>query len=239
MDVRKHYAPKECGSSYQKAESWNAAYEQRGVDSVSWYQASPTVSMELIERLGVPPSAAVIDVGGGASLLADNLARRGFSDVTVLDISGAALDAARQRLGTGSHVTFVQADLLTWNPPRRYGLWHDRAVYHFLVEDADRETYVRTLRESLEPGGFIILATFAPDGPATCSGLPVRRYSADDLTEILGGRFDRLESLREEHLTPRGSTQPFTWVAGRVQSTYSSPAMSSAARAAPSPRTGR
>ena len=194
----------------EKAGRWDAAYAQRGVEGVSWYQPVPAVPLELIEALGVPRTAAVIDVGGGASLLADKLVRRGFSDVTVLDIASSALDATRQRIGARASVSFVQADLLTWRPSRRYDLWHDRAVFHFLVTDADRETYARTLREAVAPGGAVILATFAPDGPATCSGLPVLRYSIDDLGEILGGTFDQLESLREEHITPRGSTQPFT-----------------------------
>ena len=209
----------ESSSSVDRAERWDAAYEQRGVDGVSWNQSVPTVSLKLIEQLGVPPEAAVIDVGGGASLLADNLVRRGFSDVTVLDISGSALDASRQRTSTGASITFMQADLLAWRPSRRYDLWHDRAVYHFLVVDEDREAYARTLRQAIVPDGLVILATFAPDGPSTCSGLPVRRYSADGLAEIFGGAFDVVESLREEHVTPRGSRQPFTWVAGRLRPT--------------------
>ena len=208
----------ESSSSDDRAERWDAAYEQRGVDGVSWYQSVPTVSLKLIEQLGVPPEAAVIDVGGGASLLADNLVRRGFSDVTVLDISGSALDASRQRTSTGASITFMQADLLAWRPSRRYDLWHDRAVYHFLVADEDREAYARTLRQAIVPDGLVILATFAPDGPSTCSGLPVRRYSADGLAEIFGGAFGVVESLREEHITPRGTMQPFTWVAARLRS---------------------
>lgn len=186
---------------------------------MSWYQPVPAVSLELIERLGVPPEAAVIDVGGGASLLADNLVARGFSDVTVLDISGSALDASRERTSAGAGITFVQADLLAWHPSRKYDLWHDRAVYHFLVGDDDRETYARTLREAIAPDGFVILATFALEGPPTCSGLPVRRYSAYELAETLGQTFHLVEALREEHATPRGSMQPFTWVAGRFGST--------------------
>ena len=200
-----------------QAGRWDAAYAQRGVEGVSWHQPVPVVSLQLIEALGVPRSAAVIDVGGGASLLAANLVRRGFSDVTVLDIAGSALDASRQRIGACASVSFLQADLLAWRPSRRYDLWHDRAVYHFLVTDEDREAYAQTLRKTVVPGGAVILATFAPDGPATCSGLPVLRYSIDSLGEILGDTFDRLESLREEHITPRGSMQPFTWVAGRIR----------------------
>lgn len=205
----------ELPSSHERAGRWDAAYQRRGVESVSWYQPVPAVSLELIERLDVPPTASVIDIGGGGSLLAHELMQRGFSDVTVLDISGSALDASRERIGKDATITFVKADLLAWAPSRKYDLWHDRAVYHFLVTDRDRETYARTLRKALVPGGLAILGTFAPDGPSMCSGLPVRRYSPDDLSQSLGGTFDRLESLREEHITPRGSMQPFTWIAGR------------------------
>ena len=219
VDTLESVPPNELLSPDQRGERWDAAYAERGVEGVSWYQPVPTVSLELIDSLGVPCTASVIDVGGGASLLSVDLVRRGFSEVTVLDISGSALDATRQRIDAGASVTFVQADLLAWRPSRRYDLWHDRAVYHFLVTDEDREAYVRTLRTAVAPGGLVILATFAPDGPATCSGLPVLRYSPDALSAILGDTFEHLASRREEHITPRGSMQPFTWVAGRIRPT--------------------
>jgi len=183
---------------------------------VSWYQPVPEVSLQLIESLNVPPTSALIDIGGGASLLAECLVREGFSDVTVLDISASALDLSRQRQEESARVTFIHADVLAWRPSRHFDLWHDRATYHFLVEEEDRETYARTLRDAVAPGGIVILATFAPDGPPTCSGLPVRRHSVDDLAQALGASFEPLESLREEHITPAGSVQPFTWVAGRM-----------------------
>jgi len=136
--------------------------------------------------------------------------------VTVLDISRSALDASRGRLADPASVSYFHDDLLAWQPSRRYDVWHDRAVFHFLVDEEDRQTYGRTLRSALAPGGFVILATFAPDGPPTCSGLPVVRYSAETLADTLGATFERLEVRREEHTTPRGSTQHFTWIAGRV-----------------------
>jgi 2-polyprenyl-3-methyl-5-hydroxy-6-metoxy-1,4-benzoquinol methylase len=173
--------------------------------------------MELIEMLGVSTDDAVIDVGGGASLLVDSLIGRGWSDVTVLDISHTALEAARERLGSDAPVTWLDQDLLTWSPERHYGLWHDRAVFHFLVDAAERETYLRVLRAAVAPGGSVILATFASDGPEYCSGLPVVRYSAEDLATILAGTdFEVVESRCEEHTTPGGAVQPFTWVAGRA-----------------------
>jgi len=149
-------------SGDQRAEHWDEAYASSGV---SWFQPTATTSVELIERLGIPKSGAVIDIGGGASVLADALLERGFIDASVLDVSKAALAEARQRLGTGTSVSLLQQDLLAWQPLRRYDLWHDRAVFHFLVDPGDREIYLRTLRSALRPRGFVIMATFASDGP--------------------------------------------------------------------------
>jgi cyclopropane fatty-acyl-phospholipid synthase-like methyltransferase len=176
------------------------------------------MSLELIEKLRVPADAAVVDVGGGASILVDHLVERGFSDLTVLDISAPALDEVGRRLGDAP-VVRLHEDLLEWRPPRRYDLWHDRAVFHFLVTESDRRRYLDTLQAAIRPDGLVILATFALDGPEVCSGLPVSRYSADELTRILGDTFRPLATRREIHVTPRGSAQPFTWLAGRIGST--------------------
>ena len=178
------------------------------------------MSLQLIEAMGIPPDAAVIDVGGGASGLVGRLVELGFSDLTVLDVSESALEEIRRRLGD-SLVIRLREDLLEWQPDRRYDLWHDRALFHFFVTDADRRRYLETLQAALKPGGFVILATFAPDAPERCSGLPVSRYSADDLSELLGDTFESLEIRREVHTTPRGSPQPFTWLAGRLAVTQS------------------
>ncbi len=194
---------------------WDFAYTERGVEGVSWYQPVPQTSLELIEALEIPHEAGVIDIGGGASLLADCLVERQFSDVTVLDVSESALGEVQSRL-RDSPVIRLRADVRDWDPPRRYDLWHDRALFHFLVTDADRSRYLETLRAATSPGGFLIVATFAPDGPEVCSGLPVARYSSDDLSHSLGPMFEPLETRREVHTTPRGSAQPFTWVAGRI-----------------------
>jgi SAM-dependent methyltransferase len=203
------------GTGTQRAQHWDAAYEVRGVTEVSWFQPVATVSIELIERLETPTDASVIDIGGGASLLVDALLERGFSDLSVLDVSKSALDAVRERLGPTKPVALLHQDLLGWKPERRFDLWHDRAVFHFLVDRSDRATYLQTLRSALRPGGAVVMATFASDGPEYCSGLPVARYSSVDLAEILGPDFAVVEQLREEHVTPAGATQPFTWVAAR------------------------
>lgn len=195
---------------------WDDAYATRGASGVSWYQPSPDVSLELIDALALPHDAAVLDVGGGASTLVDRLVERGWADVTVLDISAAALHEARRRLAGAAGVEWLHRDVLQWRPERRYGLWHDRAVFHFLVERAERDRYVETLGLALAPGGAVVVGAFAPDAPERCSGLPVRRYSPDELVSALGGRLDVVERRREVHTTPTGAGQPFTWIAARL-----------------------
>jgi len=194
---------------------WDAAYLDRGVTGVSWFQPAATVSLDLIRRLGIPRHAAIVDVGGGASLLADVLVADGFTDVSVLDISGVALESLRHRTSPYPAVSLIHADVLTWTPERRFSLWHDRAVFHFLIDETARRTYVDKLHGALGPDGWVIIATFAPDGPEYCSGLPVARFSGVDLAETLGIGFEVVESMQEDHVTPAGVTQPFTWIAAR------------------------
>ncbi len=203
-------------SSSTRAEHWDTAYETGGVTEVSWFQTEPVVSLELIETLEVRRDAAVIDIGGGASSLVDHLIEQGFNDLSVLDISETALGVARQRLGASAPVSWLHQDLLSWRPSRRFDLWHDRAVFHFLVGKEDRDAYLDTLRAGIAPGGALIVATFAEDGPEYCSGLPVARYSAIELGSVLGECFAVVETRREVHITPAGTTQPFTWVAARA-----------------------
>lgn len=198
-----------------RAEYWDDVYRTRGADHVSWFQPEPTLSLQLIERLGVGPDTGVVDIGGGASLLVDRLTQRGFADLTVLDVSSVALSVARRRLGPGATVTWVKQDVLSWVPERRYGLWHDRAVFHFLTEATDRARYLDTLRRALDARGVVILATFAADGPERCSGLPVARYDPEQLVAALGASFQPLAAERETHVTPAGAAQAFTWIAAR------------------------
>ena len=184
------------------------------MDSVSWYQQRPTLSLELFESLGAQPDQPVVDVGGGASVLVDALLDRGFSDLSVLDISASALERSRSRLGPRADlVRWHRADVLDWRPGRRYALWHDRAVFHFLAQSAERSRYVSTMQSALLPGAHVVIGTFAPDGPEKCSGLTVRRYDAAGLSAELGDRFELLEQRREEHHTPAGAVQVFSWVA--------------------------
>jgi SAM-dependent methyltransferase len=193
---------------------WEAVYRTSGVRDVSWYQPEPEVSLELIDDLGVGRDDAILDVGGGASSLAARLLARGFSDITVLDVSTRALELAREDLrAEAARVHWIARDLLRWSPQRRYDLWHDRAVLHFLVEGAERERYLETLRSATRAGAKVVIGTFAADGPARCSGLPVARYDVDGLASAVGDAFVTRTTRREEHRTPGGSVQPFTWVA--------------------------
>ena len=201
----------------ERANHWDSVYETRGARGVSWHQADPAISLELLETLRVPPDAAVIDVGGGASSLTRSLLDRGFTDLSVLDVSSVALAEARKTLSDGAQVSWIHADVLAWRPERRFDVWHDRAVSHFLIDPRDRENYLQTLLAGIKPGGAVVIATFAADGPQVCSGLPVVRYSAAELAQALGTTFECLETRREEHTTPAGVVQPFTWVAGRIR----------------------
>jgi trans-aconitate methyltransferase len=192
------------------AAHWDKVYAARRDDQVSWFQDRPGPSLALLDLIGATPGSAVIDIGGGASRLVDALLARGFSDVSVLDLSAAALEAARARLGApGERARWIVADMTTWTPARAYDVWHDRAALHFLTDPADQRAYVARLRAALKPGGCAILATFAPDGPEKCSGLPVRRHDSLSLAALLGPDFALVDTRRHDHATPGGATQRF------------------------------
>ncbi len=195
---------------------WDQRYADVGATRVSWYQPTPTTSLALIDRLHVPKASPIIDVGGGASLLVDELLARGYTDLSVLDVSATALEIARRRLTDVAPVRWLCEDVTTWRPERRYALWHDRAVFHFLTNAAEQRAYLDVMHTALDDGGAVIIATFAAEGPAYCSGLPVARYDAAGLVRVLDG-FTVVESARDEHVTPTGEIQPFTWIAARRQ----------------------
>lgn len=192
---------------------WERIYTTKGPHDVSWFQLEARVSLELIQRVAPDREAAILDVGGGASTLVDGLLAAGYFRVSVLDLSAAALRQARERLGArGAEVSWLERDVLTVDLPLSgIDVWHDRAVFHFLTTVTDRRRYVAQVRQGLRPGGHIIVATFAEDGPTRCSGLDVARYAPLALHEEFGSDFALIESRREEHVTPWGARQAFTY----------------------------
>lgn len=192
---------------------WERVYATGPATRVSWFQAHARVSLKLLREANVSASAAIIDVGGGASTLVDDLLAAGHDDVTVLDLSGSALDTARARLGAlAARVRWSEANVLDAALARhRFDVWHDRAVFHFLTEPQDRRRYVRAVLHAVKPGGLVIVATFAPDGPTHCSGLPVMRYDARELHGEFGEPFVLIGHEHELHRTPAGNTQSFVY----------------------------
>ena len=196
-----------------RREQWETVYRTKNPTEVSWYQAEADLSARLIQAVVPDHSAPIIDVGGGASVLAFQLDAAGYSDLTVLDLSQAALAAAQVKLGTrADRIRWIEADILEAKlPPAGYHFWHDRAVFHFLTDPSARAAYVAQVRRALSPSGLVLVATFAEDGPTRCSGLEVIRYSVPALHAAFGPGFGSVAAHREEHRTPQGSVQAFTY----------------------------
>lgn len=197
----------------QAKEHWERVYANKAATEVSWFQPHAERSLRLIRDAGVPPTARIIDVGGGASTLVDDLLDSGYRDITVLDLSANALAVARARLGLrAAEVHWLEANVLEIDlPAQGYDVWHDRAVFHFLTAAGDRRAYVRQVLRAVRPGGLVIVATFALDAPTRCSGLDVMRYDADGLHAEFGAPFTLLAHASEAHLTPAGRVQQFLY----------------------------
>jgi SAM-dependent methyltransferase len=194
-------------------EHWDRVYRTKRPDEVSWFRTHLDTSLELVRATGVATDAPILDVGGGASTLVDDLLTAGYSDVTVLDVSAAALDCARGRLGRhATDVTWVAADITRVDlSPAHFHVWHDRAVFHFLTEPDDRRRYVEQVRRAVAPGGYVVIATFGADGPQRCSGLPTARYDAEALHAEFGDEFQIVDRRQELHRTPGGIDQQFVY----------------------------
>ncbi len=206
-------------------EYWEKVYrESDPTTDVSWFQAKPLNSIRVIEATGIDHNQPVIDIGGGASSLVDCLLDAGLRDITVVDISAAALEYAKARLGARAEsVKWIEADVTRFNPPRRFQLWHDRAVFHFLTDRNSRQDYVQALKAALAPDGWFIIASFAKDGPTRCSGLPVTRHDAESLQAELGREFQLVTQLGETHVTPWNTEQAFAWFCFRRMHSSSVP----------------
>ena len=192
---------------------WEHIYETKAPTQVSWYQEHARFSLQHVQNTGIRKTDHIIDVGGGASTLVDDLMEAGFQHISVLDVSGTALQLARQRLGArATEVNWIEADITQADLPQQaYDVWHDRAVFHFLTQATDRQRYVDSVRYTVRTGGHVIIATFAPDGPDRCSGLEVVRYSPESLHIEFGEDFEVMDSTRETHHTPFGTEQKFIY----------------------------
>jgi SAM-dependent methyltransferase len=198
---------------------WERVYRTKAATDVSWYQPDARISLELMRRAAPDSSTPIIDAGGGASILVDGLLDAGYTDITVLDLSATALSVAKSRLGARvTDVRWLEANVLTADlPPKYYGVWHDRAVFHFLTDADSRARYAAQMRRAVRPGGHVIVASFAPEGPERCSGLHVVRYSCEAMHAEFGSGFTLLDSVREEHHTPAGGVQSFVYCLCRLE----------------------
>ncbi len=197
-------------TDFDRQSHWQNVYLSKGEQQVSWSQADPQPSLRLIESVAAGPHASIIDIGGGASRLVDALLAHGFEALTVFDLSEAALRTARERLGiAGGRVQWIAADATVWQPPQPFDIWHDRAAFHFLVEERDRAAYLDRLHRGVKAGGHAVIGTFAADGPEKCSGLPVQRYDPEALARTIGAAFTLMAHEPHRHVTPWGATQSF------------------------------
>jgi SAM-dependent methyltransferase len=196
-----------------KKAHWENIYQTKQLNEVSWYQAVPTTSLEIIERLRLPQNAKIIDVGGGDSFLVDKLLELGFTNISVLDISKEAIERAKKRLGSDANkVNWIISDICEFNPTQQYDLWHDRAVFHFLTEDTDINKYKSILNQATKNQAYVSIGTFSENGPLKCSGIPIKQYNEKELVECFKPSFKNIESFNIDHQTPFNTVQNFSFV---------------------------
>ena len=195
-----------------KQQHWDRVYSEKQPIEVSWYEPMPQVSLELIKDFGLPKDAAIIDIGGGDSFLAEFLVSLGYTNVSVVDISEKAIERAKKRMCEKAvEITWIVADVSDFQPKAQYDLWHDRATFHFLTTSDKKEKYLQTMRNSVKSGGYVIMATFSDKGPEKCSGLEVQRYSVGEMQQVFATDFNMLSGKNVEHKTPSGATQNFSF----------------------------
>lgn len=198
--------------TFNRKEHWEKIYQTKSLNEVSWYQPTPTTSLELIQELNLAKDAVIIDVGGGDSFLVDHLLELGYTNITVLDISQAALARAQERLGAkAALVQWIEADASVFEAPQAYDCWHDRATFHFLRDENEIQHYLATARKGIKPGGQLILGTFFEEGPTKCSGIEIKQYSQESMTEKLSKWFHKIKCITKEHLTPFNTIQQFVF----------------------------
>ena len=189
---------------------WENVYSTKQLNEVSWYQPNPSVSLQFVNELGISPNNSIIDIGGGDSLLVDHLLDAGFTDITVLDISEAAIERAKKRLGArAEQVHWIVSDITDFRPERSYDFWHDRATFHFLTTDSEIQTYLAISQDALVSGGKLMIGTFAENGPEKCSGLPVKQYSEESMSQTIRRWFEKIKCIHTDHITPFNTIQHF------------------------------
>ncbi len=205
---------------FDRKKHWEQIYTSKGPEDVSWFQEKPVVSLSFIEEAGIEKDASIIDIGGGDSFLVDHLLDLEYTNITVLDISDTALSKAKKRLGKRAKlVKWIEADASHFTPDQKYDLWHDRAAFHFLTNDNDIQNYIHTAVDSIKPGGKLIIGTFSENGPTKCSGIEIRQYSKETLTELFQPFFNLEKCLNTPHQTPFGTIQDFTFCRFRKKAT--------------------
>ncbi|MHB8261269.1 MAG: class I SAM-dependent methyltransferase [Bacteroidia bacterium] len=197
-------------NNFDRKKHWENIYSTKELKDASWYQATPSTSLNFLKQFNIGTSAKIIDVGGGDSFLADNLLDIGYEDITVLDISAASLDRAKQRLGDkASKIKWIVADAATFKPTEQYDFWHDRAAFHFLTQDNEIDNYINTIRQYLKPTGVLVIGTFSEQGPKKCSGIEIKQYSETTMTERLQRFFEKVKCITVDHKTPFDTIQNF------------------------------
>ena len=198
--------------NFDRKKHWENVYQTKELKEVSWYQPIPITSLDFIMEFNVPKTAKIIDIGGGDSFLVDSLLDLGYTDVTVLDISSAAIERAKQRLAEkAQNVKWIVADAAAFNPTEKYDFWHDRAAFHFLTEEQDISSYLKIAEQNINSSGVLVIGTFSEDGPKKCSGINIKQYSESSMTERLKPLFEKINCIRVEHQTPFDTTQNFVF----------------------------
>ncbi|WP_339739600.1 class I SAM-dependent methyltransferase [uncultured Sunxiuqinia sp.] len=203
-------------NNFDRKKHWETIYQTKSLNEVSWFEPVPETSLDFFKQFKVPTRAKIIDIGGGDSLLVDHLLDRGYSDLTVLDISEAAIRRAKERLGEqASLVKWIVADAATFQPNEKYDFWHDRAAFHFLTQEQEISNYLDTARRSIQPAGILVIGTFSDEGPEKCSGIEIRRYSENSMTNRLKMFFEKIRCITVDHKTPSRSIQNFVFCSFR------------------------
>ncbi len=196
--------------NFDRKKHWETIYQTKELKDVSWYQPTPVSSMEFIQQLDLPKHAAIIDVGGGDGFLVDNVLEQGYTNITVLDISEAALNRAKQRLGNKAEkVKWIVADIADFSPSEKYDLWHDRAAFHFLTNENEIENYTKALNLALNENGFLVIGTFSEQGPKKCSAIEIRQYTESMMSNVFSKNFKKLNCITVDHHTPFDTKQNF------------------------------